>query len=98
MWCMQWHVGINSPLDIVTLALQSPAVMISRAIFVRIKVNLYNVRETCTETFGSQVITGYRNVSCTNTYRYDFQSYIFPNKTNIIGLDMNGMYAVKCGY
>ena len=32
MGCMQWHVGINSPLDIVTLALQSPAVMISRAI------------------------------------------------------------------
>ena len=23
---------------------------------------------------------------------------IFPNKTNIIGLDVNGMYAVTCGY
>ena len=37
MGCMQWHVVINSPLDIVTLALQSPAVMISRAIFARIR-------------------------------------------------------------
>ena len=30
--------------------------------------------------------------------RYDFQRYIVPNKTNIIGLDVNGMYAVTCGY
>ena len=98
MGCMQWHLVINSPLDIVTFALQSPAVMISRAIFVRIKVNLYNVKETYRETFGSQVNTGYRIVSCADTSRHDFQHYIFPDKINIIGLGLNGMYAVKCGY
>ena len=52
----------------------------------------------CTDTFGSQVITGYRNVSKSNTSPYDFQRYVFPNKVNILGLDMNGMYAVTCGY
>ena len=100
MRCMQWHVGINSPPDIVTLALQSPAVVISRAIVYQnwMKLNLYNVQGTCTETFGSQVITGNRNVSSTNTSRYDFQRYIFQNKITIIGLDVNEMYAVTYGY
>ena len=51
----------------------------------------------CTDTFGSQVITGYRNVSKSNTSPYDFQRYVFPNKVNILGLDMNGMYAVTVG-
>ena len=37
MGCMQWHVGINSLLDVVTLALQPPAVMISRSIFAKIR-------------------------------------------------------------
>ena len=83
MWCMQWHMGISSPLDIVTLASATPAVTISKAIFAWIR---------------SQVITGYRNVSNSNTSPYDSQRYILPNKTNIIGLDMNGMYAVTFGY
>ena len=30
--------------------------------------------------------------------RYDFQRCIVPNKTNITGQDVNGMYAVTCGY
>ena len=37
MGSMQWHVGINSPLDIVTLASESPAGMISGAIFARVR-------------------------------------------------------------
>ena len=49
-------------------------------------------------TFGSKVMTGNRNVSSTDTTRYDFQRYIFQNKTNIIGHGVNGMYAVTCGY
>ena len=96
MGSMQWHESINSPLDIVTLALQSPAVMISRAIFDWF--NLYNVKGTCTWTFGSKVMTGNRNVSSTDTTRYDFQRYIFPNKTNIIGHGVNGMFEGACGY
>ena len=61
-------------------------------------VNSYNDQGTCTEIFGSQVFTGYRNVSNSNISPYDFQRDIFPNKTNIIGLDLNEMYAVTCGY
>ena len=33
-----------------------------------------------------------------DTSPYDFQRYIFPNKTNITGHDLSGMYAVTCGY
>ena len=43
-----------------------------------IKVKLYNVQGTCTESYGSQVITGYRNVSNSNTSRYDFSTLYFP--------------------
>ena len=80
MWCMQWHMGISSPLDIVTLASATPAITISKAIFAWIR---------------SQVITGYRNVSNSNTSPYDSQSHILLNKANLIWLDMNGMYAVS---
>ena len=136
-------------MDIVTLAVQTPPVMISTAIFSRIrpilldkmrcmqmnvmyavtcgyqfspgyrnvgiavtcrcgfqgyicqnwiKLNLYNLQGTCTDTFGSKVVTGNRNVSSTNTSRYDFLRYIFQNKITIIGLDGNEMYAVTYGY
>ena len=37
MGCMQWHVGIKSPLGIVMLALQLPPVIISNAIFATIR-------------------------------------------------------------
>ena len=62
MGCMQWHVGINSPLDVVTLALQPPAVMISRSIFAKVRYNFTYITSR-TETIGSEVITGNRNVS-----------------------------------
>ena len=52
----------------------------------------------CTETFGSQVTTGNRNVRSPKISRYDFQRCIVPNKTNITEQDVNGMYAVTCGY
>ena len=33
MECMQWYMGINSPLEIVTLVLEFPPVIISSAIY-----------------------------------------------------------------
>ena len=63
-----------------------------------VKANFYWVEGTCTYTFGSKVTPGYHNVSCINTSRYIFQRYIFQKKSNIIGHDVNGMYAVTCGY
>ena len=37
MGCMQWHVDIIFHMEIVSLALQLPPVIISSAIFARIK-------------------------------------------------------------
>ena len=63
-----------------------------------IKINLYNVKGACTQTFGSKVVTGYRNVSCIYTSRFISQRYNSQNQTTNIGDDVNGMYAVTCGY
>ena len=89
-------MDIISPMEIVTLAFQLPPVIISSAIFDR---NRYKYSYKTSERrvhrhLVSKLATGYRNVSCRDTSRYNFQRYIFQNKINFIGHDVNGMYLV----
>ena len=93
-------MDIISTMEIVTLAFQLPPVIISSAIFDR---NRYKYSYKTSERrvhrhLVSKLATGYRNVSCRDTSRYNFQRYIFQNKINTIGHDVNGMYVVTLGF
>ena len=99
MGCMQWHVGIISPMEIVTLALQLPPVIISSAIFDKIRYKYTYITSTrrvhrhLGQNLPQDIVT-----LAVDTSRYNFQRYIFQNKINIIGHEVNGMYVVTLGY